>query len=339
MSNSTVRLSKDFESVALTVSLEVMLLLARALRKVLHENYSTVTLDDEKFSWLNAIELLGQVAAKQVHRFKNIDEITNLWNSFLDLPETRNLSSEPRAILTAARENSIEFAAQGVSALADIDASNRSAYKTVKRLLNAHRIKRPLPENPVNVYVVHDPEGKEYCAAADHEAGSIRWAFQPKVAHSLCALLTLEHVFAHEYLSHLVPTNSWMDVAFPERWLVVALTRGVVNQDSQSLWTRHLWSLFRAQLIRHVDRENEKRDPNLLVSSAFGSLLAEDSANAIYFMNRPSFWRITKEILDGGDDEETARVTKRIMEDFDPSTTALDGNKLYDINSLLKLIP
>ena len=90
--------------------------------------------------------------------------------------------------------------------------------------------------------------------------------------------------------------------------------------------------------MRYVDREEEKKEADFLVSPSFGALLAEDNANAIFFMNRPSFWKIKEEMLGQGDDDHLAQAAKKIMEDFDPVLMPQDPAKIYAINNLLKLI-
>jgi hypothetical protein len=336
MSNGAVTLGKSFDSEALSAGLDLMLLLARSLRETLQENDTATKVEDQKYNWMSAIELLGKTAASQVHKFSKVSEVKNLWDSFLATPEVRNLPKESQAILTAARDRSIVLASSNANAVSDLEAANTTAYLRVKALLARKGIKQKLPSAAVPVEVVYDPAGKQYCASASRLTGAIRWAYQPKVEHFLYGLMILEHIFAHEYLSHLVPTNSHMDVSFAERWLVVALTRGLVQDGREPLWKRYLWTFYRRKLMRHVDREEEKQNLDALMSSSFGAVLAEETATAIFYISEASFWKLTGEMMGKGDDAKLAEAATKIMEEFDPSRAPLDATKVYTISTLMK---
>jgi hypothetical protein len=338
MSNGTVTLGTPFESGAVTSGFNLMLLLARALRETLERSDTATRVEDQKYNWMAAIELLGKTAAQQVHKFSKLSEISHLWESFLAIPEVRELPKHSGEILAAARERSMKLATSGANAISDVDAANKAAYLRVETLLSAKGIKQKLPVAPVPIQVVFDSAGREYCASASRLTGGIRWAYQPTVEHFLCGLLILEHIFAHEYLSHLVPTNSRMDVSFAERWLVFAQTSGIVQVGTEPLWKRYLWILYRRKLMRHIDEEEQKQNLDTLVSSSFGGFLAEETAKAIFYISPASFWKLTGEMMGGGDDEKLALAASRIMEDFEPSSTTLDPAKVYTINSLLALM-
>src|ERR1035438_2888184 len=164
MSNGTVTLGTPFESGALTAGLDLMLLLARALRETLEKNDTAARIEDQKYNWMGAIELLGKTAASQVHKFTKVSEISNLWASFLATPEVRQLPKRSQEILAAARDRSIALATPGANAVSDLDAANKAAYLRVKSLLASKGIKQKLPSAPVPIQVVFDSAGREYCA-------------------------------------------------------------------------------------------------------------------------------------------------------------------------------
>jgi len=336
MSELTIKTSSDFLSSNLLAQFEAMVRVATALRNMLETTDFSDEKRDQKFTWISAVEILAKAAAKQVPKFDKAADLNNFWVSFLASKDVQSMPRRYRKFLGAVRDRSL--ALSKLNALSVLDKANKVGYERVKALLKSKGIKQKPPGSAVPVELVYDSEGKEFCAAASPYRQSIRWAFQPKFEHCLYGLMCLDYVFAHEYLSHLVPTNPSMDVSFSEQWLVVALNRAVVNTSSEPISQRHLWAFYRKRLESHVEREIDKIDPDTLKSPSLGGLLVKDTANFIYILNPNTFWSLTGEMMGDGDDDQLANAAMRIMEDFDPDRIQLDKANTYSINDLQELM-
>jgi len=338
MSQTSVLLDEQFDAPSLRAGLEVMLLLARTMREAFERDDAAGCLEGEEFSWIDAIGWLGSAAAREVPQFQQVTEIADLWKSFLARAEIRNLPKDARAVLRRARDRSVRAARTKTSPLSDFDQANAAAYQKVQIVLTPHKLDHLLPSVPVPMEVFHDPEGKEYCASASRLTGKIRWSFQPQLAHPLYGLIILDYIFAHEYLSHLVPRNPHLGLSIQERWLVATLRRGIIHDQSEPYWKRVLWTTYRDALIRYVQREEERLKPDSMVTSFFGTALAEDSAHDLFLTNQPSFWGITTEILGQGDDKSGARRAAKVVEGLGRIQHRLEPSKLYKIHDLLEIM-
>jgi hypothetical protein len=338
MPKTNVIFAPEFAAPSLHVGLEVMLLLAKTMREAFERDDAAGCLEGENYSWIDAIGWLGSAAAREVPQFQKVIEIADLWKSFLAKAEIRNLPRDSLAVLTRARNRSVNAARKKASRLSDFDVANATAYQKVRAVLTPHKIHDLLPLKPVSIDVVYDAEGKEYCASASRLTGKIRWAYQPQLAHLLHGLIILEYLFAHEYLSHLVPRNPHLDLTIQERWLVVALRRGIIHDPNESYWKRVLWTTYRNALVRYVQREEERLKPDSMVTSFFGASLVEDSALELYLANQPSFWGITTEVLGQGDDPVGAKRASKAVEGLGRVQSQLNSNKVYKIKDLIELM-
>jgi hypothetical protein len=61
--------------------------------------------------------------------------------------------------------------------------------------------------HPMRVH--YDPKGDDYCASSSIFANEIGWNLQ-LVERSLFGALSLEMLFEHEYLSHMLPRNNFL---------------------------------------------------------------------------------------------------------------------------------
>jgi hypothetical protein len=328
--------SRDFLSPKLSGQLEAMVRIANAVRSVLEKTDFSDEDPGQKFTWISAVEVLAKCAAAQVPQFNSVSDLPNFWISFLASQPVQNLPTRYQQFLADVRNQSL--AAKQATAESLLDQANKAGLKRIKALLKSKGIAQEPPSSAVKVDLVYDSLGKEFCAAASPYSESIRWAFQPKLEHCLYGLICVEYVFAHEYLSHLVPKNHAIDISFKEQWLVVALNQAVVKAKSESVWERHLWAFYRERLKDHVDREVHKSDPDALKSSSFGDLLAKDTAVVLYLMHPKTFWNLTGEMMGNGEDEELAEAASEIMEQLDLENALLDTNKVYSINDLLDII-
>jgi hypothetical protein len=152
-------------------------------------------------------------------------------------------------------------------------------------------------EYPIRVH--YNPGGDDYCASSSLFANEIGWNLQ-LVERALYGALILDMLFEHEYLSHMLPRNTFLSRNVQEIWLSAALFWESVElpgDPAEKHVQEALWEFFRRELNKHFDPKNLQ---------FFGPWKLDHLAEQIYFFSPEIFWDITKGILECTDDRDNA---------------------------------
>ena len=236
-----VILSETFDVPAIRLGLDSLLLIGRAVREALSQPGAIDSFDASRGgSWIEIITSLGKLVVDREHRISEISEVGDLWSTFFGYNCVKKLGPEARAVLENARARCIGDATAKKNLLGDLQVANAEGHRLVRKKLMALGANSFHPSTPLSIEVFYDESGKEYCAGSSKITNRIRWAYQP-VAHGLCAVVLGDFLYAHEYLSHLIPENSWLDSTIREQWLVAALVTAFRDDSSRPNWKNRLW--------------------------------------------------------------------------------------------------
>jgi hypothetical protein len=309
---TTIRLTEDFENPVHRAGLEIILLLAKALGEVLSKPGASDTFDrSEKGSWLEVILLLGQLETDRETAVYETAEIGKLWEKLLGLNSLAEYELELIELLKEARDKSIEYAKKADAGLTYLKEANEEGHKIAKSILAKHGIGGLLATNPVLLEVFYDGRGEEYCAGSSAMSKMIRWAYQP-LPHALAGALIAEHIFAHEYLSHLAPRNNHLDLTIREQWLVAAL-RGALEEDTaRPYWKNRLWEPHREAMEGHAVSVRRLVDARASANDFSGYQGAERVLMALFNKDKALFWSLTVEILHQKSNDKLAEQALRV---------------------------
>jgi hypothetical protein len=336
MSNQ-VQLTESFKLPGYRAGLEVLLFLSRSLRKTFSEQGVIETFERSRnSSWLKVVNVFGALKVDPEFTAYETGQISDLWDAFFRLNTIKQLEPQLQVILKEARDKCLAAVNAKEDCLSELQLANKDGYAIVKSILIENGLETLMPPNPLPIEVFYDSAGQEYCAGSSRWTNIIRWGYQP-VAHSLAGAIIGELLFAHEYLSHLVPKNDFLDQTIREQWLVAALRGAILEDSSRAYWKNKLWPLYRSKLLSHVEGVARKLAPDASSVSFSGCEGAEDVLSYFYIKDRESFWRLTSEILRQEPDQETARNATEVactLSNRGPSV--LGGNKLFKLNDLIE---
>jgi hypothetical protein len=216
--------------------------------------------------------------------------------------------------------------------------ANGEGHKIAKSILAKHGIGGLLAASPVLLEVFYDGTGQEYCAGSSAVSKMIRWAYQP-VQHALAGAMIAEHIFAHEYLSHLAPKNNHLDLTIREQWLVAAL-RGVLEEDAaRPYWKNRLWEPYRGALEDHAVSVARLIDARASANDFSGYQGAERVLMALYNKDKALFWSLTVEILNQKPSDKLAEQALRVARRLTSrGTRGLNVSKVITLKELAELI-
>ena len=313
---TAVTLHETFKGPALRAGLDVYLILARAWREILVAEDAADRLEGLQHSWMDALKVLGILAAKDVPQYSQRHQIDSLWQSFLSNPRISKLPQPSLELLEKARRRSVELANMGEHDPNLLGEASSAAYKLIHGLLHEQAINiKVAGVAPVTVH--YDPNGKFYCASSSALTAQIRWAYQPSLPHLLYGLIICDYVFAHEYLSHLMLPNSHLDSNVRERWLVATLIHAVIKAPDEPRWKRLLWMEYHKEVLDYVRTEKEKSDPEGAISEALVGELVGNAAADLYLSFPKQFWSMTKEIMECGEEQGKAERITEVLPDVD----------------------
>ncbi|HKV40499.1 MAG TPA: hypothetical protein VJX67_14900 [Blastocatellia bacterium] len=331
---ANVRLDKDFEAPVLKARLEVALILARVLREEL-SNKTTITALEESLplGWIGLTKVLGSVLANPDYLAENIDDV---WKAFVLHKNIRGLTETQPSVVGQMRQECHRIQEGGDNVLVDLKVANEQAHTFVRRILTRNGIQHLMPPAPVPIKVFFDAEASAYCASTSRLTGVIRWAYQP-VPHALLGLIIPEFIISHEYLSHLVPSNRYLDNHIREQWLVAALAGAYRDARTYPRWKLRLWPAFRKMLTDHVvrTRSGVGRDTEAGSVSSFGFEGVEQASDLLYSKNRRLFWRLTAEMLEHETDTPHAELASWVAYHLvGQNLSGLRPNKVQSLNDL-----
>jgi hypothetical protein len=303
---STVQLTKDFDIPAYLAGLEVLLHLAAAVTDAFSPKGIIDVLDaSERGDWIALLFLLGKTHTDPQTRVVDTQRIDDVWQAYFLLNDVKHLEDQVLQILQQARAKSVASATAKHHIVSYLEVANDNGHSIAKQILKKHGLAQLLPAAPVQVEVFHDGSGTHYCAGTSRSTGQIRWAYQP-LKHALPGTILADFVFAHEYLSHLVPRNKHLNSTIREQWLVAALHHSLDDGKLGPYWKLRLWPHFRSALVSHVTSVATIIEPEASPVRYSGIQGAEEALRTLSVKDGPFFWQLTKEILESDDDQSVA---------------------------------
>jgi len=240
------------------------------------------------------------------------EALASIWSDFLQEDRIKRSSKSLLALFEQHRDATLKASREGALTFDYLRDANHSAHAFVQTLLKEQGLGRLVPDVPADVDIVPDPETKMYCAASDSQSGRIQWALQI-IPHGLSATVLVERVFAHEYLSHLVPRNPNLGRSVLERWLVALLQEAYLMDPSQLNWKNVLWPDYRRALEDHVAGIENARNPALNLVRTVGYAGVEEVAMALYNRARRAFWRFTHQILTSTSPGDASKIDRLLL--------------------------
>ena len=281
-------------------------LLAEAVHRILAHDEFLNAYEEVEISAVDVPRILGNSAAQYVPGLgasapdKRIDEriatLRDIWDGFLRENRIKKLDPKIISVFEEQRDQTIESVRTGAFTFDYLERANDSGHTFVKTFLKKEKLDPRVPDEPVGVFVLYDPNNTMYCAASDRFTESIRWAHQV-VPHALSGMVLADRILAHEYLSHLAPESSQLSRAVLERWLVALLKESYWERTSEPAWKSHLWTLYRDDLESHVAGLDHARNRATNQIRCFGYAGLEETASSLYLSVSRPFWRMTSEML------------------------------------------
>jgi hypothetical protein len=332
---TTVQLNSDFDLPAYRTGLEVLLLLAEAINEVFSSQQTMDLLDgSEHGNWIELLRLLGDLNVDPQCRVSQTTHIGDLWDAFFHQNDVKNLETQLLGVFQAVRDKSVARAKSGNPITVYLDATNKLGHNIVTKILKKRDVEQLITPDPIPVEVFYDGPGGQYCAGSSLWTNKIRWAYQP-VPHSLWGALLADLVFAHEYLSHLVPRNKYLGSTVREQWLVAALRRALEEDKLVLYWKIRLWTPYRSALESHVTKLARILQPDASVVRYSGLQGAEENLRWLDIKHTKLFWRLTVEILRSKNDREIAAKAAHIAERLaHRGVPAIDERKVHSISEL-----
>jgi hypothetical protein len=168
--------------------------------------------------------------------------------------------------------------------------------------------------------------------------GEIGWKLQ-LAEHAFYGALIPDMILEHEYLSHLLPTNTYLSDAVREIWLTTSLFwehRNAPQDDLEKHVRLALWERFRSELARHKG----KTDYEL-----YGPERWDWLAMKMAFSDAGNFWQLTTEIVHSPNRTDEAELIDELLSklaDFDDrslrAALQIEWKKLRELFSKLKTI-
>lgn len=312
MSSSTqVVFESPFRAPIVNAQFDVLLVLAECIAPSLPALYLAAP-----GNWLKVVGVVAFELANQIPHVKSIDKATTIWNRVL-----LDLSIDN---VTPAAKSVLDTITQQISTVVS------APFEGKQRLVKMHDIavnwikdlgaRRGIPvleaATPYTIRVHYNPKGDDYCASSSLFAGEIGWNLQ-LVDRALYGALILDMLFEHEYLSHMLPRNSFLSRDVREIWLSAGLFWESVslpgNQEEKHV-RETLWELFRRELNKYFDPRN---------LAFYGPWKLDQLVEKIYFLAPDRFWEITKAMIECSDVRQNADAIDAFLRDLlrlpDPS--------------------
>lgn len=337
--SKSVELTSDFALPAYRAGVDVLLLLADSIAEVFSAAGIIDLLDrSEQGDWIELLSLLGKLSTDSQTRVSETRLIADLWKAYFLQNDVQKLEEEVLGVFRAACDKSVARANSGSSSVGYLDAANKSGHNIARQVLERHGVARILPASPVPVEVFYDGPGEKYCAGSSLWTNEIRWAYQP-VPHSLAGAILADIVFAHEYLSHLVPRNKNLSSTIREQWLVAALRQSLEADKLAPYWKIRLWPRYRSALESHVTALAKILQPDASVVRYSGLRGAEEMLRTFSIKHSVLFWSLTKEILESRNDPKLASDAMQIARGLaNRGLPELRGRKVRTISDLAGIV-
>jgi hypothetical protein len=334
-------LTEQFDNPGIRVGLDILLIHARTLDESLSGAGKADLFDrSEEGSWLEVIEQLGRLQADPNSRVADKNKIDDLWAAFFALNPIKNLyEPELISVLQECRKKSVVYAKGAGDPLVYMERANDEGQVIARKILADCKLEKQLAAKPVGVQIFYDEPGEHYCAGTNSETKTIYWAFQA-VPHGLAGVIMAERILAHEYLSHLAPKNSLLDLTIREQWLVSALKAALEADASKPYWKNRLWSPYHEDLQSHAVEVAKKLKPASATPRRFsgypGVLPITD---ALYYKEQALSHALTAEILGQKESQELADLASEVARGLaGQGISQLDLSNIKNLTGLAELL-
>jgi hypothetical protein len=325
---------------AVQAQLQILLALADGLSSILDQPATAATFEASDLSINKIVSHIGTVAAAHINSgLEAPSALAGIWDAAMANPLIKGARPGTRKLLEMSREDSARKIKRRRN-FSVFETSNRCAYQFVRDTLAKYSLSHVMPAETAALEIFYDVQAKHFCAGSTRIAKRIRWALQP-VSHALKALLLADSILAHEYLSHFVPQNSYLDQSVREGWLTAALVETIHSTPVIARWKRTLWTDYRQDLYRHYLAINAAR-PEVANAVAFeGFHGLENQVMRVHSRSPAQFWRVTAAILEQPDGNEGAEEVRWLMNQIvnyaDEAVKLLTSDKLFTLQELLDI--
>jgi hypothetical protein len=298
--------AEEFDAPVVRSRLHAFLLLANSTQPYL--SLLLQEMEREFFygvEWHAVVAILAKGFADQIPSLVATEEVRFIWARFLNDNVVARLGARTQHVLGKIQESLHASLAKPELSQEYLLAANERGAEWVRSILRRHRLLSP-PETVVlaPMFVYFDPEARLFCASANRLSGQICWGLQFK-RHAFFGALIADLIFAHEYLSHLLPRNRHLSRMVREIWLVSVLHEILKNAaDPHSRVYLFLWEKFRWELAKHF-RASEIQ--------LFGPLRLDLFAAKMCFHAPELFWSLTSGILNLEDLPERAKLVDDLL--------------------------
>jgi hypothetical protein len=296
----SIKLDSVFQAPIVRAQFDLLLVLAGAMAPSLPDLYQVAS------NWNKVVGIAAEALTSQTAKVKTIGDAIAIWDRVLGDLDVARMPAPAAAVLNAVTERletAIQEADAGLNRLAD---SHAAAVLWIRNL-GARRGLADLSHAMVYPMRIHyDPKGDDYCASSSLFANEIGWNLQ-LVERALYGALILDMLFEHEYLSHMLPRNSFLSRNVREIWLSSALyweAKSLPGDRAGKKVQEFLWEKFRRELGRHFDPKDIE---------FFGPLEIDNLARDIYSSSPGTFWEITKAILECADTKDNADLVDNLF--------------------------
>jgi hypothetical protein len=296
-----IKLDSVFQAPIVRAQFDVLLVLADAMSPLLPDLYQVAG------NWQRVVAAAAEALANQTAKVRTVADAIPIWNRVLIDLDVARLTPAAAAVLdsiTKRLQAAVLIPYDGEDRLA---AMHDAAVSWI-RDLGVRRGLADLQQTrqyPLRAH--YDPEGNDYCASSSLFADEIGWNLQ-LVERSLYGVLILDMLFEHEYLSHMLPRNSFLSKSVREIWLSTALyweLKSLPGNRAMKKVQEFLWEKFRRELGRHFDPKDLE---------FFGPLEIDNLARDIYSSSPEIFWDITKAILECADTRKNADLVDGLFQ-------------------------
>jgi hypothetical protein len=309
-----VHLDDYFASPNVRARLNTLLLLAEVARTCLKDLRRKLP-----EHWQEVVRILAKITTEELESVTSTSDAPQIWKQALENHRIVKLQSG-RSILERASERLSAASGHGDQSLTYLHEANCAAVTWIRNLGKQTAVTGLANVSITPVRIYYDPAGSAFCASSSRIAGEIGWKLQLK-KHAFYGALVPHLLFAHEYISHLLPTSGSLSCAVREVWLIAALDIGQRNASmpaEERQLEAFLWQKFRRELERSFDKTDY---------GFYGPPGLDAVAWFICSAAPALFWELTSDILSLSRDSD-AQLVDRLFE-------RLTDLKLADLRSLI----
>jgi len=299
-----IDLHPDFQSPAVRARLDVILLLADALRPALQPLQQLFPAD-----WIELVKSLNAVLIAEIGRVSVARQALNIWAQFSASIQVSQLDNRATQLLQAAEQRLHSQLTVNDHALRYLEQAHAQSLAWLHSTAQRRSLNALTKISPALLRVYYDPQGTEYCASSSRITGEIGWKLQ-LVEHAFYGALIPDMILEHEYLSHLVPANAFLSRGVREVWLSSALFREHRNDKANGadrLLKTELWEKFRSELARHFGFTDHE---------FYGPQRWDWLAMKMSFYDTATFWRLTAEMIHSGNPSSQADLIDKLLGDL-----------------------